>query len=126
MEFSKQWILPKDAFKMAGLEMPDFVSFNPDLKRWKGKKVGQYDIVRTVRHDGTGLFVKQLFLDALFLISARASCYVGQDGETGLRHYEIGEISIASVFGRYEINGKTIFGQRQRIRVPVRCYYVSA
>ena len=38
--------------------------------------------------------------------------------------YTVGKISIAMVFGRVTLGGNTFPGQKERIRIPVKCEYI--
>ncbi len=107
--------------KSFGLEASGgWIEYDPDL--W----VGDYNIVRQMEHDGTGIFTRQLYGEVLFPILNRVSYGKNEvkDPESikSIR-YTIGPMRIATVFGRIEINGLSMFGEKQRIRMAVKCEY---
>jgi hypothetical protein len=98
---------------------PTHITFNPELSR---HGAAQYDVIRQSKHDGTMLFTIELFQKLLFEIVNKYSYFI-PDGEEGVidRHYELGYIRHSIVFGMMDINGRTMPGQRERLRMPVIC-----
>lgn len=50
MESQRQYYTIEEVCKMFGIDCPKHITTNPSLTR---RNEGQYDIVRTVKHDGT-------------------------------------------------------------------------
>ncbi len=120
-DFSKQIIDPTDLIKKLGFEsVPYWIKYDTDL--WKG----DYDIVRGSKHDGTGLFTWQMYRKTLEPILNRVS--YGKNEAPDLEYianifYTIGPMRVSTVYGTIEINGLKMFGERQRVRMSVKCEY---
>lgn len=97
------------------------IEFDPSLKP-------QFVIRRQSAHDGTLLFSHQLMLRALTPLFD-GSAYFKPMGEPpqGVRvRYVIGRIKRMSACGMVKVPAGKIFGERERVVIPVRCEYVPA
>ena len=124
METNRRYITPMEAFKYFGLEMPEWITFNPKLTKRNG---AQYDIIRQTTHDGTLFFEKELIGRTIENLANKSSfCKI--DNQEGVidRKYEVGYISIATVFGIVELPIGKCPGEKQRARLPVKCTVVRA
>jgi len=124
METNRRYITPMEAFKYFGLEMPEWITFNPKLTKRNG---AQYDIIRQTTHDGTLIFEKKLIGKTIEDLANKSSfCKI--DNQEGVidRKYEVGYISIATVFGIVELPIGKYPGEKQRARLPVKCTVVRA
>jgi hypothetical protein len=124
MKTNRRYITPMDAFKYFGLEMPEWITFNPKLTKRNG---AQYDIIRQTTHDGTLIFEKELIGKTIENLANKSSFYK-IDNQEGVidRKYEVGYISIATVFGIVELPIGKYPGEKQRARLPVKCTVVRA
>ena len=124
METNRRYITPMDAFKYFGLEMPEWITFNPKLSKRNG---AQYDIIRQTTHDGTLIFEKELIGKTIENLANKSS-YSKTDDQEGVvdRKYEVGYISIATIFGIVELPAGKYPGERQRTRMPVKCTVIRA
>jgi len=120
-DFLKQIIDPTDLIKKLGFEsVPYWIKYGPDL--WEG----DYDIVRGIKHDGTGIFTWQLYHEVLAPVLNRVSYGKKEAPKLGYIEnffYTIGPMRVSTVYGQIEINGLKMFGERQRARMSVKCEY---
>lgn len=124
MKTNRRYITPMDAFKYFGLEMPEWITFNPNLTKRNG---AQYDIIRQTTHDGTLIFEKELIGKTIENLAKKTSFFKGDDQEGVVdRKYEVGYISIATIFGDVELPIGKYPGEKQRARLPVKCTVVRA
>lgn len=124
MKTNRRYITPMDAFKYFGLEMPDWITFNPNLTKING---AQYDIIRQITHDGTFIFEKELIGRTIENLANKSSFCKLDDQEGAIdRKYEVGYISIATVFGVVELPIGKYPGEKQRARLPVKCTVIRA
>jgi hypothetical protein len=124
MKTNRRYITPMEAFKYFGLEMPEWITFNPKLTKRNG---AQYDIIRQTTHDGTLIFEKELIGKTIENLANKSSfCKI--DNQEGVidRKYEVGYISIATVFEIVELPIGKYPGEKQRARLPVKCTVVRA
>jgi len=124
METNKRYITPMEAFKLFGIEMPEWITFNPNLTKRTG---AQYDIIRQTTHDGTLIFEKELIGNTIENLANKSS-FCKMDNQEGVvdRKYEVGYISIATIFGIVELPVGKYPGERQRARLPVKCTVIRA
>jgi hypothetical protein len=124
METNRRYITPMEAFKYFGLEMPEWITFNPKLTKRNG---AQYDIIRQTTHDGTLIFEKELIGKTIENLANKSS-FCNIENQEGVidRKYEVGYISIATVFGIVELPIGKYPGEKQRARLPVKCTVVRA
>lgn len=90
----------------------------------------QYEIIMGHSHDGTMIFVQEIIEKALLRLVNMQTHYKPTTPKdwskvTGI-NYVIGDIKMATVFGRVAIAGGNFPGQRERLRIPVKCEYVYA
>jgi len=107
---------------MFGIICPGYIKTNPSLSR---RNRGQYDIVRTSKHDGTLIFTKELLGKTIENLLNKKS-YFKKINITDAKDisYEVGLISLATVFGMVDLPGGKHLGERQRARIPVKCTIV--
>lgn len=124
MKTNRRYITPMDAFKYFGLEMPEWITFNPNLTKRNG---AQYDIIRQTTHDGTLIFEKELIGKTIENLYNKSS-FCKLDDQEGVidRKYEVGYISIATVFGIVDLPIGKYPGEKQRARLPVKCTVIRA
>lgn len=119
MKFRKELFTADVIWTMYGIETPKHIRTNAKLTRLNG---GQFDIVRECSHDGTLLFTKELLGKAIESLVNKTAYYKLDNMESVVDiEYEIGLISIATVFGRVELPAGKYPGERQRVRIPVKC-----
>ena len=118
MELDKQYITFDEACKMFDIKRPDFITVDKSLNR---RNEGEYQIVRGHTHDGTLIFTKQLIGEVIENLIHKSSYHIPNIRE--VVGYTVSDISLASVFGRYNINGTIMHGERQRARITVKCKY---
>lgn len=108
-----------EAFEWFGIEMPKWIAFNPDLTKRNG---AQYEIIRSASHDGTLIFEKELVGTVIENLANKSSfCKLDNlDGAVDVK-YEVGYISIATVFGMVELPIGKYPGEKQRARLAVKC-----
>lgn len=118
MKINKNYITPMKAFEMFGMEMPKWITYNPKLSK---QNDAQYDIVRQSTHDGTLIFERELIGRVIENLANKTS-YSKKDEQEGVIDisYEVGNISIATVFGLVELPIGKYQGERQRARLPVK------
>lgn len=106
-------------FKHLGVENVDYIKQNKSLTKRNG---AQYEIIRTSSNDGTLLFEYELILESLLPLLRKESYFKNMDITDAIDiKYEIGEVSLVTVFGKVKLPCGTIPGQRQRVRIPVKC-----
>jgi hypothetical protein len=96
------------------------IIYNPHL-------VPQYRIIRQQAHDGTSIFTWEMVQKAMWVLASQNSFY-GPDGpppEGFHMEYEVGTTKLFSMFGTVDINGNKMWGQRQRLIIPVRSKFVE-
>ncbi len=120
MKFKKEYVNPESVcVNMMGIALPEHITINPNLTKKTG---AQYEIIRGSSHDGTLLFTCQLLAKCMEPVVNKKSYWKGQNLE-GVKDvkYEIGVISMATVFGRVKVPAGEINGERQRVRMAVKC-----
>ena len=107
------------AFEILGMQMPDWITYNPKLNKRNG---AQYDIIRQTTHDGTLIFEQELIGRVIENLYNKSS-YSKTDKQEGVidRSYEVGDISIATIYAIVELPAGKYPGERQRARLPVKC-----
>lgn len=120
MEFSK--VIKDPTLFLQGRNVPpelySHITVNPELSRLHG---AQFDIVREATHDGSGNFTEDLFKEVLLgIVNKRV--YFKPEGREPVG-YEVGLLRWSTVYGYFDINGVKMHGQRERMRLPVKCIY---
>lgn len=123
MIFNKETYTISDVCKMLGLHCPEHIKTNPKLSRVNN---AQYDIIRSCAHDGTYLFTYELLYDAIKNLLFKTSYYT-EDNMDDVKdvEYEIGLISIATVFQNVDLPCGNYPGEKQRVRIPVKCKLIK-
>jgi hypothetical protein len=122
MESQRQYYIIDEVCKMFGFECPEHITTNPSLTRRNG---GQYDIVRTVKHDGTLIFTKELLGKTIENLVNKRSYFKKLEIENAKDiTYEVGLISLATVFGMVDLPVGKYPCERQRARISVKCTIV--
>lgn len=119
MDFKKECFTIDEVCKIHGIETPKHITVNKKLSRLNE---GQFDIVRQFSHDGTLMFTKELLGKAIENLVNKTAYYKGDnmDGVTDIE-YEIGLISLVTVFGVVDLPAGRYLGEKQRVRIPVKC-----
>jgi hypothetical protein len=104
---------------MFGLECPEHITTNPLLNC---RNDGQYQIVRTMKHDGTAIFTKELLGSVIENLVNKRSYFkeINISQATDIS-YEVGLISLATVYGTVDLPAGSFPGEIQRARIPVKC-----
>jgi hypothetical protein len=120
--FKKQLYTIEEVCTMFNIDCPKHIKTNPKLSRIND---AQYDIVRQTSHDGTLLFTRELIGKAVENLINKNS-YFKDDNIEGVTdvEYEIGLISLATVFGKVDLPIGKYPGEKQRVRIPVKCNYI--
>lgn len=119
MKTSRDYISPQKAFSWLGKEIPSHIKYDPNIKKGNG---ADYEIIRSHKHDGTGMFLTMLMGEVLKNLDDKSSCYLKDSQENVIdREYIVGDIKLATVIGFLDINGHRMFGQRERARIAVKC-----
>ena len=93
---------------------------------------GDYDIIKSSGHDGTRVFTDRMLQEALLGILNMVSFFKPKppkDWEKvkGIK-YTVGPMRHATVFGMIKLKcsegGQKYPGQRERVRMPVKCEFV--
>ena len=118
-KFDKEQYTIDEACEMLGIKAPSHIKTNPKLSRVNN---AQYDIVRQSSHDSTLIFTLELLGSAVENLINKESCSKSDDmeGVTDIE-YEIGLISLATVFGTVDLPAGKFPGVKQRVRIPVKC-----
>jgi len=121
MEAEKQirTLPPDEALKIFDLEMPDYIAFNPNLTKQTG---AQYEIIRHIKHDGTAIFERELIGKIMENLFDKTSFFKGDNTE-GVKDikYEVGLITIETVFGIVDLPIGRYPGETQTASIPVKC-----
>lgn len=119
METNKRYITPIEAFKWFGLEIPNHITFNPELTKATG---AQYEIIRQTKHDGTLIFEKELIGCVVENLFNKQSFFKGDnmDGVKDIK-YEIGLMTIETTSGIVDLPIGKYPGETQTASIPVRC-----
>jgi hypothetical protein len=119
MEFRKEYYTIDEVCKMYDIEVPSHIKTNEKLSRVND---AQFDIIRNSTHDGTLLFTRELLGRAIENLVNKESFYKGDnmEGVTDIE-YEIGLISLSTVFGTVDLPVGRYPGEKQRVRIPVKC-----
>lgn len=122
MEFRKEYYTIDEVCNMYEIETPKHITTNEKLNRLNA---GQFDIVRQSSHDGTLIFTKELLGIAIENLINKTAYYTkdNMEGVTDIQ-YEIGLISLATVFGVVDLPVGRYQGVRQRVRIPVKCILI--
>jgi hypothetical protein len=121
MKSKRQYYTINEVCKMFGFKCPEHIKTNPDLTRLNG---GQYDIVRGSKHDGTLIFTIELLERVIKPLINKESYFKEMEIEFELAKdvtYEVGLISVATIYGMVDLPIGRCHGQRQRARLPVKC-----
>jgi hypothetical protein len=116
MQFSKQYYTFEEVCNICEIPVPKFITTNPNLTKFNG---AEYDIVRGSKHDGTAIFTKELLFSTIQNVINGTSICIGRPTDNILG-YEVGLISLATVYGTIDLPSGRHFGERQRARLPVR------
>ncbi len=102
------------------------ITYDPELRR------GDYNIIRQCGHDGTLTFTHEMLMKGLVDIARGTSfCKKTEPADwSRVKHieYVVGPMRHVTVFGMVYLKcSKTqkYPGQRERIRMPVKCEYVE-
>lgn len=118
-KINKRYITPMKAFEIFGMEMPKWITYNPKLSK---RNDAQYDIVRQSTHDGTLIFERELIGRVIENLANKTSCLKSDEQKDIIdRIYEVGDISIATVYGMVNLPCGRFQGERQRARLSVKC-----
>lgn len=97
------------------------IIFDPELRK------GDYDIIRQLGHDGTFTFYYNLLGDVLINIVNMTSCTATPPDDwedvIGIR-YTVGRMKVSTVYGPINMKVGVFPGQKDRIRMPVKCEYI--
>lgn len=120
--YSRQKLNPIELMKSLGWEIKH-ITFNPGLKQ------GDADIYigRGSTHDSTMCFTLENLQRCLIPVANNQTyCKKHTIDFERLKHieYEIGYVKIATVFGLVNIPAGRFPGQKERIRMSVKCKYV--
>lgn len=103
----------------------DHITYDPDMRK------GEYDIIRQSGGDGTLLFVRQLLQEGVVTIVNMATSFkptAPKDmSKVKAIKYIVGPMRHVTVFGMIFLRCSKEHkypGQRDRVRMPVRCQYV--
>ena len=119
MDFEKNQYTIDEVCKMCGIEKPKHITMNKKLSRINN---AQYDIIRQSSHDGTALFTLELLVDAVKGLINKESYFKSDNIDNVFDiEYEIGLISMVSVFGKVDLPCGNFRGMKQRVRIPVKC-----
>jgi len=124
LKSSREYYNIEDVCKMFDMELPDHITVNPKLNR---REEGQYDIVRQTTHDGTMLFTRELLGRTIENIINKASHYTANPPNKKVTDikYEVGLISLATVYGNVELPAGNYPGEKQRARMSVKCTLIQ-
>lgn len=99
----------------------DHITFDPKL-------VPEYRVIRGSAHDGTLLFTNELIYAALTPLVLMQSYYKDTEPRdwttVDMLRYTVGFARRAVVYGKVKVPVGCIYGQRERVCIPVRCEYV--
>lgn len=111
---------PLDFLRGRGLppEAYSHIVVNPALSRLSG---AQYDVIRQSTHDGSGNFTEELIKDVLAPLVMKYSFYKPIDKKP--IRYEVGLLRWSIVYGDVDLPAGRMRGQKERMRLPVRCIY---
>lgn len=119
MKTNRRYITPMKAFEILGLEMPKWITYNPIINRLNG---ADYDITRQTTHDGTLIFEHELIIRVIENLANKSSYSKKHDMHGVIDiSYEVGDISIATIYGMVQLPAGKFRGERQRARLPVKC-----
>lgn len=119
MKFSKKYYSVEEVCEMYNIEMPEHIKTNEKLRRHNG---GEYDIVRNMSSDGTAIFEKQLLGNVIERLINKETYFIKKDMTDVIDiEYEVGLISLATVFGKVELPIGIYPGMKQRARISVKC-----
>lgn len=97
-----------------------FIKYDPTVKP-------QYRIIRQQSHDGTQIFTWEFLMNAMLPLFSRNSYYTPEPPISGHQPvYTIGKIRLVTVFGRVDVPAGRIWGQRERIVIPVSVEWVKS
>jgi uncharacterized alpha/beta hydrolase family protein len=118
MKTDREYINPIIFLKNLGFELPSHITINEKLSK---RNVAQYEIIRQVSHDGTVVFTHNLLKDVLAPLWKKETYYKRDniDNVIDIR-YEIGLISLATIYGKVKLPCGNVNGEKQRARVPVK------
>jgi len=119
MKFTKELYNISEVCSIIGVKVPEHIKTNNKLSRIGS---GEFDIIRQSSHDGTLIFTIQLLARSVEPLLNKTAFYTeaNMDGVTDVE-YEIGLISLATVFGLVNLPVGNCKGEKQRVRIPVRC-----
>lgn len=96
----------------------------------KNLRVGDFNVVRQCGHDGTLMFTIEMFGEGLINIVNRIASPKNNPPDVEKLKgvlYTIGDIKHVTVFGDLKLKcseTQSYAGQRERIRMPVKCEYI--
>ena len=103
----------------------DHITYDPDMKN------GEYDIIRQSGGDGTVMFTMEMLQKGLIGIANANSYYRLTEPEDWSKvkqiKYTVGPMRHVTVFGMIYLacsKDRKYPGQRERIRMPVKCEYI--
>jgi hypothetical protein len=103
------------------------ITYDPDMKASER----EYWRIEQSGGDGTAMFTIEMLQKTLVPFLNRSTSYIPTNPEiwddVKEIKYTIGKIRHVTVFGAVELRcGGTYQGQRERVRIPVRCEYVCS
>jgi len=119
MKFKKELYNINEVCDMLRVKVPDHIKTNNKLNRAGN---GEFDIIRQSSHDGTLIFTMQLLARSVEPLLNKTAFYTesNMDGVIDIE-YEIGLISLVTVFGLVKLPVGNCQGEKQRVRIPVKC-----
>jgi len=119
MKFRKETYTIDDICRICDIEVPSHIKTNKKLSRVND---AQFDIIRQSSHDGTIMFTSELLCGSIENLINKQSFYKDDNMKEVIDiEYEIGLISLSTVFGEVDLPAGRCFGQKQRVRIPVKC-----
>ena len=121
--WTRERLNPIETIKMLwGLsdEQISHIKYDPKMSK------GQYNINRQTSHDGTLFFTVETMGRVLDRIVNMQSYFtLNPPNDTVELKYVIGPIKVMTVFGKVDVNGRNISGQRELMSMPVICEHVK-
>ena len=117
-----------DPIKLIKMYWPDadigHIEYDPDMK----PSEAEYYKIKQSTHDGTMLFTHELLQELLVSLVNMSTHYTPTEPKDFSKvekiKYKIGKIRHSIVFGMVNINGRKMPGQKERVRLYVKCEYV--
>lgn len=116
-EVTTEVISFQQALSVFGLQQPDYIRVNTALTNETG---AQFEVIRTLNHDGTLAFSKEVLSKAIDAILGK-TCYYAPEGYDGVidRTYIVGDVTITKQFMQVELPIGVVPGVRETVRIPV-------